>query len=139
MSEWPVSRFIHFTHSDEGWLDPQTNVTVMKKILNIPVQPIKHVLLHTTNNKIHQNYTITNFLTSHSQHLLEVFLGLVIPECQAIPTAAKQLMHDESFDEPLLSGSGRDYELAEVAVYLYKTKWTCYYNNTTYEITDERN
>jgi hypothetical protein len=87
------------------------------------------------NNKIYQYYTVTNFLTSHSQHLLEVFLGLVTPECQAIPTAAKQLMHDESFDGPLLSGSERDYEMAEVAVYLYKIKWTHYYNNTTHAIT----
>jgi hypothetical protein len=50
----------------------------------------------------------------------------VTPESQAIPIAAKQLMHDESFDEPLLSGSVRDYEMVEVAVYLYKTKWTHY-------------
>lgn len=92
-----------------------------------PVQPTKHISQHTT---IYQNYTITNFLTSHSQHLLEVFLGLVTPECQAIPIAAKQLMHGVSFDEPQLSGFVRDYVTAEVAVYLYKFKWTQNYNTT---------
>jgi hypothetical protein len=49
-----------------------------------------------------------------------VFLGLVTPECQAIPTAAEQQMHDEQFDEILLSDSVRDYEMAEVAEYLKK-------------------
>jgi hypothetical protein len=50
-----------------------------------------------------------------------VFLGLVTPGCQAIPTDAEQQMHDEPFDEPLLSDSVRDYEMAEVVEYLQKT------------------
>jgi hypothetical protein len=49
-----------------------------------------------------------------------VFLGLVTPECRAIPTAAEQQMHDEPFDELLITDSARDYEMAEVAEYLKK-------------------
>jgi hypothetical protein len=56
-----------------------------------------------------------------------VFLDLVTLECQAIPTAAKQQMHDEPFDEPLLSGSAKGYEMAEVDEYLHKSKHTDYY------------
>jgi hypothetical protein len=66
-----------------------------------------------------------------------VFLGLVTPECQAIPTAAEQQMHGEPFDEPLLSDSVRDYEMAEVAEYLKKSTGLTITNYTTYAITTE--
>jgi hypothetical protein len=51
----------------------------------------------------------------------------VTPGCRAIPTAAEQQMHDEPFDEPLLSDSVRDYEMAEVVEYLQKTTCFNYY------------
>jgi hypothetical protein len=66
-----------------------------------------------------------------------VFLGLVTPECQAIPTAAGQQMHDEPFDEPLLSDSVRDYVMAEVAEYLKKPYALIITNDTMYVITVE--
>jgi hypothetical protein len=53
----------------------------------------------------------------------------VTPECQAIPTAAELQMHDEPFDEPLLSDSVRDYVMAEAVEYLWKTTRINYYKS----------
>jgi hypothetical protein len=46
----------------------------------------------------------------------------VTPESLHIPTDSEEQMHYSSFDEPLLSGSVTDCEMAEVVQYLHKTK-----------------